>query len=145
MAQTDILKLLLELVSGAWIIRHAGRNGAVLLSHSKHRQYPSHCCCLSENTLPRRWIDDFPPIPQPMRFGNKAFRQWCDPQSMIFSAHALCSVTHVTCRQACSTVRERRRPSGRSSKCDAETNQNGGLAMQTCREHPPRQGPDSTS
>jgi len=23
-----------------------------------------------------RWIEDFPPIPQPMRFGNKAFRQW---------------------------------------------------------------------
>lgn len=23
-----------------------------------------------------RWIDDFPPLQQPMRFGNKAFRQW---------------------------------------------------------------------
>jgi len=23
-----------------------------------------------------RWIDDFPPLAQPMRFGNKAFRQW---------------------------------------------------------------------
>lgn len=23
-----------------------------------------------------RWIDDFPPVQQPMRFGNKAFRQW---------------------------------------------------------------------
>ncbi|CAE7033696.1 PTPA [Symbiodinium natans] len=23
-----------------------------------------------------RWVDDFPPIAQPMRFGNKAFRQW---------------------------------------------------------------------
>ncbi len=24
----------------------------------------------------RSWIDDFPPLKQPMRFGNKAFRQW---------------------------------------------------------------------
>jgi len=23
-----------------------------------------------------RWIEDFPPLEQPMRFGNKAFRQW---------------------------------------------------------------------
>ena len=23
------------------------------------------------------WIDDFPPLQQPMRFGNKAFRSWC--------------------------------------------------------------------
>ncbi len=24
----------------------------------------------------RSWIDDFPPLKQPMRFGNKAFKQW---------------------------------------------------------------------
>jgi serine/threonine-protein phosphatase 2A activator len=24
----------------------------------------------------QNWISDYPPIPQPMRFGNKAFRQW---------------------------------------------------------------------
>merc|ERR1719401_3380500 len=23
-----------------------------------------------------RWADDFPPLQQPMRFGNRAFRQW---------------------------------------------------------------------
>ena len=30
----------------------------------------------------RSWIEDFPPLHQPMRFGNKAFRSWRWPQFM---------------------------------------------------------------
>ena len=48
--------------------------------------------CRKTFTLSRRWIEDFPPIPQPMRFGNKAFRQWCGTHRTVCSAQPLCHV-----------------------------------------------------
>ena len=31
------------------------------------------------------WVDDIPPIDQPQRFGNKAFRQWHDKLKEVWS------------------------------------------------------------
>ena len=32
-----------------------------------------------------KWIDEIPPIVQPMRFGNKAFRSWLDKVSAVIN------------------------------------------------------------
>lgn len=30
------------------------------------------------------WVDDIPPLEQPMRFGNKAFRTWLEKVEEVF-------------------------------------------------------------
>ena len=43
------------------------------------------------------WVDEVPPVKQPMRFGNKAFRTWHakvaevrDPTYQVVRAHTRC-------------------------------------------------------
>lgn len=35
------------------------------------------------------WLNDVPPVDQPMRFGNKAFRQWIDKIAVAIDADLL--------------------------------------------------------
>lgn len=50
------------------------------------------------NTLDR-WIDETPPVDQPSRFGNKAFRTWYAKLDQV-SMSVLCSVTCSSHRRA---------------------------------------------